>query len=90
MITIKEAAKIVKEKEPKASFFDAIDYRNLYVFHMYDGDVWTPGSTLDYHMSVDKNTGKADYFSYWDAVADDPDVFAIGTEHTYSPNEFLD
>ena len=88
MITLKEAAKIVKEKEPLTSFFDGFEYKNLYVFHVFDGDVWTEGSSLDYHMSVDKSSGECKVFSYWNELFGNTDEFVAACNNSYPPTKF--
>ena len=89
MITLKEACQIDSKKEPQASFFDAFEYKDMYVFHMFDGEVWTEGNTMDYYMSVNKNNGECNVFSYWDEVFDNPDDFVPASKKRISPEHFL-
>ena len=90
MITLKDAAKILQKKEPKASFFGAFEYKELYVFHMFDGEVWTEGSSLDYYMSVNKETGEAKSFNDWKETFNNPEEYISAEKNTILANKFID
>lgn len=88
MITLKEAAKTVKEKAPNASFFGAFEYNDLYIFHVYNGDVWIKGSSMDYYVSVNKNTGAFEYFNDWKEAFANPDEYIPASQKVIDPKDF--
>ena len=87
MITLKEASEIALEKEPGDSIIYGFEYKNLYIFHMLAKGAEI-GSSLNYHLSVNKESKKCDFFNIWDEGYDNPDEFCLAFKKRVKPEDF--
>lgn len=88
MFTLKEAGKIALEKHPGDTIVYGFEYKNLYIFQMLvkGADL---GSTLNYHVSIDKNTENYEFFDIWDEGYEHPDEFFPAFESRLAPEKFM-
>lgn len=88
MFTLKEASKIALEKHPGDSIIYGFEYKNLYVFHMLAKGAKLE-STMNYDASVDKDSGKFEFFDSWDEGYEHPDEFFPAFESRLAPEKFM-
>lgn len=87
MLTLKEASKIALQVHPDDTIINAIKYKNLFIFRFLVKGAEI-GSSLNYSVAVNNQTGSYDIFSEWDEAFKNPDEFCPASKKIIKPEYF--
>ena len=86
-MTFNDAVKVVKKNRGDDPILYGFGYKDLYIFRLLTKNA-DLGSTLDYHVSVDVNTGEYSIFDAYDELYDNPNEFSEALKHKIDLKEF--
>lgn len=87
MLTLKEASILAVKDRPGDTIVNAINYKNLFIFRILAKGAKI-GSSLNYSVSIDKQTGEYEVFNEWDEGFKNPNEFISASKKIIFPENF--